>query len=132
MGANEMKKSGLKELAKFYNNYNFIDYRNPKSTDEYLDKFNENINMLIELAIPSIFNIRKKYENEIDIVGSIFEDLTKKLVKKDRLYKVQENLRPLYGSKILEQVIAKDSERGPIINQFLKALVGSPVIGQKF
>ena len=132
MGANEMKKSGLKELAKFYNNYNFIDYRNPESTDEYLEKFNENINMLIELAIPSVFNMRKKYENEFDVLGSIFEDLTKKLVKKDTLYKVQENLRPLYGSKILEQVIAKDSERGPIINQFLKLLVGSPVIGQKF
>ena len=41
MGANEMKKSGLKELAKFYNNYNFIDYRNPESTDEYLEKFND-------------------------------------------------------------------------------------------
>ena len=127
-----MKKSGPKELAKFYNNYNFIDYRNPESTDEYLDKFNENINMLIELAIPSVFNMRKKYENEFDVLGSIFEDLTKKLVKKDRLYKVQENLRPLYGSKILEKVVEKDPQRGPIINQFLKGLVGTPVIGQKF
>ena len=59
------KKSGFKELAKFYNNYNFIEYRTPEITDEYMDKLNENINMLIELAIPSIFNIRKKYENHI-------------------------------------------------------------------
>ena len=73
-----------------------------------------------------------KYRNEIDISGSIFEELTKKLVKKDRLYKVQENLRPLYGSKILEKVVEKDPQRGPIINQFLKGLVGTPVIGQKF
>ena len=126
------KKSGFKELAKFYNNYNFIDYRNPTITDEYMDKLNENIKMIIELAMPSMFNLMPKYRNEFDISGSIFEELTKKLVKKDRLYKVQENLRPLYGSKILEKVIEKDPQRGPIINQFLKGLVGTPVIGQKF
>ena len=126
------KKSGFKELAKFYNSYNFIDYRNPEITDEYMDKLNENIKMIIELAMPSMFNLMPKYRNEFDISGSIFEELTKKLVKKDRLYKVQENLRPLYGSKILEKVVEKDPQRGPIINQFLKGLVGTPVIGQKF
>ena len=126
------EKSGFKELAKFYNNYNFIEYRTPEITDEYMDKLNENINMLIELAMPSMFNLMPKYRNEFDISGSIFEELTKKLVKKDRLYKVQENLRPLYGSKILEKVVEKDPQRGPIINQFLKGLVGTPVIGQKF
>ena len=72
------KKSGFKELAKFYNNYNFIEYRTPEITDEYMDKLNENINMLIELAMPSMLNLMPKYRNEFDISGSIFEELKKK------------------------------------------------------
>jgi sulfatase maturation enzyme AslB (radical SAM superfamily) len=91
-----MADKNLKELAKFFNNWKIINYNNKDDFVKNWKHLNTNLASLSEVNFP-FTNLIQDYRNKgtglpLDSMQLIFDDLRKKLVKKTKFSKVQDNL----------------------------------------
>ncbi len=91
-----MADKDLKELAKFFNNWKIINYNDKDDFVKNWKHLNTNFASLSEVNFP-FADLINKYKSKgtglaEDSVQLIFNDLRKKLVKKSKFSKVQDNL----------------------------------------
>ena len=91
-----MADKNLKELAKFFNNWKIINYNNKDDFVKNWKHLNTNLASLSDVNFP-FASLIEKYKSKgsglpEDSIQLIFNDLRKKLVKKTRFAKVQDNL----------------------------------------
>ena len=88
-------KKSLNIIAKFFNTYEIIDFDDSKKYEEQkkiLEKQLENLGTEVK---PAVLDAGKEYTNkgEIDIMGSLFDDLVNGLVTPEKFDKVINNLK---------------------------------------
>ena len=91
-----MADKDLKELAKFFNNWKIINYNDKDDFVKNWKYLNTNFASLSEVNFP-FADLINKYKSKgtglaEDSIQLIFNDLRKKLVKKSKFSKVQDNL----------------------------------------
>ena len=97
-----MADKDLNKLADFFNNWKIVNYNNKDDFVKNWKHLNTNLASLSDVNFP-FASLIEKYKSKgsglpEDSIQLIFNDLRKKLVKKTRFAKVQDNLTEVKGN----------------------------------